>query len=276
MNRQRLILAILVGIFALSVLYAFWATPRQEKAPPRAAAPGPAAKGAAAAKPGQPSADRLNLGLLAQTPQPFPGAGRDIFRFHGGWSPMVEEPAAIEPVVLPAEPVEPPPPPTPEQILQQKISGFTFLGFLDKGGVKTVFLSSGGELYLVKAGDAFGREKSLIARAITPQELVVGSVTGEETVRVRLIENEALKPATLSSGGGGVREVSTGEMGAVRPGGGLFPSRRSVLRQRLATQPIPVEGEAAGDQQPPPNENVTQEELLKQEPPSGEGNGNAK
>ncbi|NJC88754.1 MAG: hypothetical protein FIB02_09575, partial [Desulfuromonas sp.] len=90
MNRKRLLLAALVGLLLLSLAYAFWAMPRQEKAPPRAEASRPAAKKPAAGKKEPPLADRLHLGLLAQLPQPFPGAGRDIFRFRGGGAPVAE------------------------------------------------------------------------------------------------------------------------------------------------------------------------------------------
>ena len=39
MNRQRLLLAILAVVLVLSLIYAFWATPRQEQAPARSAVP---------------------------------------------------------------------------------------------------------------------------------------------------------------------------------------------------------------------------------------------
>lgn len=277
MNRKRMLLAVLAGLLALSVIYAFWAMPRQEKVPPRAAAPRPAAQGAPG-KPGPAAADRLNLGLLAQLPQPFPGAGRDIFRFRGAPAP----PVAVVPVIpVPAPvpellpPPPPPPPPTPEQILREKIAGFTFLGFLDRGGVKTVFLSGASELYLVKAGDAFGKDKSLVAREITGQELVVGSIHDAATVRVKLVEKEALMPATLSGGdNAGVRKVPGTVSGGGRPAGALLPSRRSVLQQRATAPPIPA-GEEAHVQEEiqPPNENETQEAPAKEGLPGGEGNG---
>ncbi|TLM66056.1 MAG: hypothetical protein FDZ69_07715 [Deltaproteobacteria bacterium] len=84
MNRKRLILAALVGLLILSLIYAFWTAPRQEKAPPRVESQRPAAKKPAAGKKALPAAERLHLGLLSQAPQPFPGASRDIFRFNGG------------------------------------------------------------------------------------------------------------------------------------------------------------------------------------------------
>ncbi|MCM2264512.1 MAG: hypothetical protein NDI73_04900 [Desulfuromonadales bacterium] len=278
MNRKRLLLAALAGLLLLSLAYAFWAMPRQEKAPPRAETPRAVAKKPLAGKQEPPPADRLHLGLLAETPQPFPGAGRDIFRFRGGWAPVVEAPTMIAPPVAVVAPPPPPPPPTPEQILQQKVAGFTFLGFLDKGGVKTVFLSSAGDLFLVKAGERFGKGQELLAQEINATELVVRAGEGSETVRVKLVENEALKPTMLTSGGGGgVSGVPGTASGMARPGGGIFPSRRSVLPQRapLRTAP-PAEAENVEQDEPPPNENVTQEEPGKQGLPGGEGNGNTK
>lgn len=279
MNRKRMLLAVLAGLFALSVIYAFWAMPRQETAPPRAAAPRPEVKGPAA-KPGAPAADRLNLGLLAQRPQPFPGAGRDIFRFRGRPAPALSAPVAAVPSAQvpppePPPPPPPPPPPTPEQILREKVAGFTFLGFLDKSGVRTVFLSSAGELFLVKAGDLFGKDRSLVAREITDRELVVGSVHDSATVRVKLLEKEALTPATLSGGGNaGIRKVPGAVSGGGRPAGALFPARRSVLQQRTAAQPVPADGEGSiQEDAQSPNEEVNQVEPAKKELPGGEGNG---
>jgi len=277
MNRKRLLLAALVGLLILSLAYAFWAMPRQEKAPPRAGTPRPTAKKPAAGKKEPPPADRLHLGLLAQMPQPFPGAGRDIFRFRGGWAPPVEGAEEAMAPAVEAPPPPPPPPPTPEQILQAKVAGFTFLGFLDKGGVKTVFLSSAGELYLVKAGERFGKSRELLAQEINATELVVRAAEGPETVRVQLVENEALKPAMLAPGGsGGVSRIPA-VPGTVRPGGVSFPSRRSVLQQRASVPtPPPAEEEEVEQDEQPPNENVNQEEPQTQELPGGEGNGKAK
>ena len=270
MNRKRLLLAALAGLLVLSLSYAFWAMPRQEKAPPRIEAPRPAAPKTAAGKQAPPPADRLHLGLLAQEPQPFSGAERDIFRFHGGRLPALQEVEVTVPAVVVAPPPPPPPPPpTPEEILRGIVTQVTFLGFLDKGGVRTVFLSRGGEVFLVKAGEAFGKDKTLLAREISGRELVIGWVQGPETVRVQLVENEALKPATLSPG-------TTSGSGS-RPGGMSIPSRRGLLPSRAPVRPrvAPVEEEVIADEMQPPDDGVEQGETPNEEAPAGEGNGNA-
>ncbi len=276
MNRQRLVLACLAAVLALSLLYAFWAMPRQEKAPPRPVtatpAVGPAKAGKPAPvrkteKPARAPADRLLLDLLNREPQAFPGAGRDIFHLGGRVLAVVEaEPVKVEP------PPEPPkPPPTPEEILKGSLKDIIFLGFLDKGGKRTVFLNSGGEVFLVKAGERFGKEKELIAREITAKHLVVGWVDGPETVKVQLLENEKLQPATIS--GGAVGRVPSTISGGVSSKPVITAPRRRLLPQRAPSVP-PAEELPPGEQLPegnqPPPENISQEELLKQGLPSGE------
>lgn len=285
MNRKRLLLAALAGLLVLSLTYAFWAMPRQEKAPPRVETSRPAAKQPVAGKKEPPTADRLHLGLLAQEPQPFSGAERDIFRFHGGWAPTTQEVEALMPttVAAPPPPPPPPPPPTPEQILRGVVTQVTFLGFLDKRGVRTVFLSSGGEVFLVKAGEAFGKDKTLLAREISGRELVIGWVQGPETVRVQLIENEALKPATMTSGaaspvtGNGFRSGGT----SIPPRRGLLPPRsprpmQPPVEQKVIAEEMqpPVEEEDIPAEMQPPDDGAEQGEPPSEEAPAGEGNGN--
>ena len=275
MNRKRLLLAALAGLLLMSLVYAFWAMPRQKQAPPGAAATRPAVKAKVAGKPGKLAADRLHLGLLTQTPQPFPDAGRDIFRFKGGWAPSVEAPVVTAPPVE-VVPPPPPPPPTPEEILQQKVAGYTFLGFLDKGGKKTVFLSNAGELFLVKAGERFGKYKELQAQEINATELVVRSVKGPETVRVKLIEKEVLKPAMIGSGSPDSGSAP-GDMSTELLQGGSENAPTPRIPRRRRGPPPEVQEEAAEEVKQdvqPPDDGVKQEEPLKEGIPAGEGNGN--
>lgn len=282
MNRQRILLAALAGIFLLSLAYAFWAMPRQEKAPPREAAK-PATKRSVAVKKeqkgakGKPADERLHLDLLDTAAEEFPGAGRDIFRFHGGWSPAVEVPVAVAPPVQEvAPPPPPPPPPTAEQLLREKVNRFTFLGYLEKGGVRTVFLSGDGEIYLVKAGDHFGKGKELVAKEIGDKELVVGAAGVAEVVRVQLVENEKLTPTIFGTGENASSRSAAGAS-ALRSGRPNIVPRR-ILPQRVSPRtespPADQEAEQVETEEQPPDDGVKQEELLKQEPPGGEGDGN--
>jgi hypothetical protein len=289
MNRQRVLLAALVGLLLLSLAYAFWAMPRQEKAPPRDLSK-PATKSSTVVKKetkgakssrnardtkGKPSAERLHLDLLATTSESFPGAGRDIFRFHGGWSPAVEVPVAVAPPVQEVAPPPPPPPPTAEQLLREKVNRFTFLGYLEKGGVRTVFLSGDGEISLVKAGDHFGKGNELVAREVSDRELVVGAAGVAEVVRVQLVENEKLMPTVLGTGQAAPSRSDAGTSASRSGRPNVVPRR--ILPQRVPPRPeSPPADQEAGEVEPeeqPPDDGVKQEELLKQEPPGGEGDG---
>jgi len=286
MNRQRLVLSGLVVVLALSLLYAFWAMPRQEKAPPRETAPKPTASQSKTGKPVQsnkavkqlkPVSDRLLLELLSREAQEFPGAGRDIFRFGGMGQAVVVEAEPVEPVEVEPLPEPPKPPPTPEEILQGSLKDIVFLGFLDKGGKRTVFLTSGEDLYLVKAGERFGKNKELIAKEITAKQLVVGWVDGPETVKVQLLENEKLQPTTISSPSSGTSRGGVGFAGA-RPGAAKVAPRRLLMPQRTPSVPPPAVkppseepvDEDEGEDEGQPTENISQEELLEQGLPSGE------
>jgi hypothetical protein len=91
----------------------------------------------------------LRLDLLDSPRPPYKGIKKNIF------SPLkfpVPEPPKEEPV---AEPVlEPPPvvkpPPSPLETFKASI---TFIGFLEKEKDKTVFLTRGEDVFLVKRGD---------------------------------------------------------------------------------------------------------------------------
>ncbi len=200
MNRKRLILAALLGILALCLLYAFYATPRQQKAPPRAVVKA-ASKVKVTKQPVAESGEgRVHLDLLNSEPEPFPGAERDIFRFKQrrlppppvtiAPPPVLPEPELVAPVVLL--------PPTPIEVMQRALGQFTFLGFLEKSGEKTVFLSSGGELYIVKRGESFGAENEFEVAEIDGNLLKVRQAGQDALVEIPLIEQQKLS-ATISA-----------------------------------------------------------------------------
>jgi len=261
MNRKRLVLAALLGLLVLSIAYAFWAMPRQEQAPPRAATPRPAAKAkppgkmsqpaAKATPPGkasQPAANRLHLGLLAQTPQPFPGSGRDIFRFHGvgASAPAVD----VAPPVEEAPPPPPSPPPTPEELLRQALSSYKVLGFLEKGGVRSLFVTDGKDVLVIKSGERFGSRGNFIASEITATELVVAQKS-DPSVTVRLpLEVSSQEPAVMSP-----VSVPRPEVEAEPP---QFPPA-SQLGRRARVRPG-YGGEAAVPEEAPQPEGVPQPE----------------
>jgi hypothetical protein len=197
MRRKKVLLLILGGVLILSIAYAYWSMPRQETAPSRTAMSGakPASKSSAGIK-GKP-ATRLYLELMDVEFEPFPGSGRDIFRVRSRWTPPVMAPVTVVPVTE-APPPPPPPPPTAEELMQQSLSGYRVLGFLDKGEARSVFLSSGSDVLVLKSGKTFGDRNKFIVTEITATELVISSADRSVSVRVALDELANHEPAVMS------------------------------------------------------------------------------
>lgn len=195
MNRKRVILAVLLGVLALCALYAYFATPRLEKAPPEVASPRlrPAAKATVDIKSAEVQ-KRINFDSLVYEPQEFPGAKRDIFRFVQQRPVMIKPavPVVKAPVV---EIVEPKPAAEPVKVAIEPISTFTFLGFLEKAGEKTVFLSSGGNLFLVKRGESFGIDQEFVVEDIFDNTLKVRHTDQDRLITIPLIEQQKLRAA---------------------------------------------------------------------------------
>ena len=99
------------------------------------------------------------------------------------------------------------------------------------------------------------------------------------TVRVKLIEKQALKPGMALPGEGGSMLRQQALPAGLRQGGTSFPGRRAVPQQRLLPRPVtpPSEAEAKQDseqeEQPAPDDGGTQEEPPQEEPSGGEGDG---
>lgn len=215
MKRKPLLLIILLLVLALAVGYAFWATPRQQRVNPASRqAPGdttPTAKGLQA-----PREDGVRLDLLEEKTDRFPGYSRNIF---GSIlpPPPPSKPVVKAPPVAAAAPAPSPPPAAaaPAAPVLPQLASFTFLGYLEKGGEKTVFLSQDDELFVVKKGDRFGADKEFQVVGLTPEELVI-AVRGESRqITVPLVENQPLIPAFKAGKGG--RSPAAGRPSFPRP-----------------------------------------------------------
>ena len=199
MNRQRLILAILLGLLALAVVWSYFRLPRQQTVSVLKYTPGkqvtPAREsGASAASPvaGRNEQGTLRIDLLdRQTPE-FKGYRRNIFK-----PVFVDEIMVMKQKAVAMKPVPPPPPPPPPVALppqpaqpQRELARFTFLGFLKKDNRQTIFLAKDRDIFLVKKGDTFGGRFQ--ASSITDQALtILVTGTGEEIV-IPLIESHSL------------------------------------------------------------------------------------
>lgn len=208
MNRQRLILFILVIVFAAAVIWSYSAIPRPKTVGDLAYKPGQQAKQAkptklavAVTKKAALDANddsRLKITLLENEPAEFKGYRRNIFKpvFVDEVKMARQMAAAIKPppkvsmvpvqpvIIQPIQPAQPEPSP---------LARFTFLGFLKKGSVKTIFLAKDKDILLVKKGDKVANR--YVATEISDQALTLTVTdTGDEIV-IPLVENRPLATA---------------------------------------------------------------------------------
>jgi hypothetical protein len=198
MNRQRLILFILVIVFGCAAFWSYNAMPRPKTVSTLAKKTVQQSKPAVAApdKPVRTVVDdgtTLKIARLDNEMSGFKGYHRNIFK-----PVFVDE---MKVVKLPAAAIKPPPkllpppvapsaPPIVQQPETAPLARFTFLGFLKKGSVKTIFLANDKDILLVKKGDTVaGRYE---ATDISDQALTLTVTdTGDEIV-IPLVENRPL------------------------------------------------------------------------------------
>lgn len=179
MNRRKMLLGILLIVFVLSLVYAWFRTPRQQTVTTR---PAPAAPTSPlrSAPAGKPSAGPASA---AYYPLAFPEAEpaavvikRNLFMPLQSLEARAttKQTAAVKP--LPPPP--PPPPPTPQELARAEWNQYKLLGLLKKQGRLVVFLTIGNQIKLVRVGD------TLIAgyqvTSITDDLLLMRSAEGDE------------------------------------------------------------------------------------------------
>jgi hypothetical protein len=195
MNRQRLVLFVLVLLFAAAVVWSYITTPRLKTAPPAATKPvARTVKAFASPKAPVRSADdgsKLKMELLDKEQSGFSGYHRNLFKpfFVDEVKAVRQKAVAVKP---PPKPVSAPPVVAPVLVQPEAspLARFTFLGFLKKGTAKTIFLANEKDILLVKKGDKIaGRYE---ATDISDQALTLTVTdTGDEIV-IPLIENRPL------------------------------------------------------------------------------------
>lgn len=198
MNKRKLFLGLLLLILAAALVDAVRESPRQQSVAPATtravSAPSAPAPGATAAD----FADaRLQLELLNHEQQGFPGVRRDIF------SSAKIYPAPLPPPVVPREvesvaSAEAVPGPDPGAAmapsLTRDLAQFTFLGFLQKGGAKMLFLSSPDGIFIARQGDRFGKSKEFTVTDIAPEKLLIRRGDSPAIITVSLVEQNPLAP----------------------------------------------------------------------------------
>ncbi len=196
MNRQRLILFVLVILFAVASLWSYSAIPRLKTVSTPPNKPSPAARKpvvTAKEKTGRVVDDgtKLHIELLDVETETFKGYRRNIFRPIFVDELKVKKQKAV--ALIPPPKIVPALPPVQPAIVQPEaapLARFTFLGFLKKGAVRTIFLSKDQDILLVKKGDKIaGRYQ---ATEISDQALTLTVTdTGDEIV-IPLLENRSL------------------------------------------------------------------------------------
>lgn len=195
MNRQRLILFILVITFGFAVLWSYRAMPRTKTVSTLTYKPGQPAKSAVAAAVTDKTArvpddgTRLKTGLLDTELSGFDGYRRNIFKpvFVDEVKITRQKAVAVKP--SPKVPTSP----AAQMIIKPEaaaLARFTFLGFLKKGSLKTIFLAKDKDIILVKQGDIVaGRYE---ATDISDQALTLTATDSGDEIVIPLIENKPL------------------------------------------------------------------------------------
>jgi len=197
MNRQKAILAGTLALFACSLVYSFLRMPKLERVEKLTYQPGMTAKPVKTAQARGSDEGRVRLDLLERRQAGLPTGGRNIF--HSLFDSGTKKPA----IPLPPPPPPPPPPhvPPPVQVptapqvieptpLQRDMAKFTFLGFLKKDNRKTIFLTNGKEIFLVKKGDKISGRYDVTA--LTDDALTITSNEDGGEIIIPLVENRPL------------------------------------------------------------------------------------
>jgi len=199
MNRQRALLAALIAAFACSLVYSFLRMPRQKSVDKLTYQPGMTATPVKSVQNRDSDGARVRLELLERINGVPPTGGRNIFQplFATGVKkssiPLPPPPPPPEKrLPLPPLPVQAPPPPqavepTP---LQRDLATFTFLGFLKKENRKTIFLSNGKEIFVVKKGDKISGRYDVTS--LTDEALTILSLQDGGEIVIPLVENRPL------------------------------------------------------------------------------------
>ena len=197
MNRQKLVLSILLALLVCSLIYSFVRMPRQktvdrstyQSSQQTVSKPLKLALAEDSAK--------VRLDLLDRAGGAYRGGGKNIFR--GEFNEEVKKTRIPlpPPPPPPAKVITPPPPAAdvpPEQIkptqLQRDMANFTFLGFLKKESRKTIFLSNGKEIFLVKKGDRIAGKYDVTS--LTDEALTITSMLDGGEILIPLVENKPL------------------------------------------------------------------------------------
>jgi hypothetical protein len=186
MSRKKVVLALLLVVFACALAYSFLGGPKQRKADKLKFKPGMTAESLRpTVRPD--NGTRLRIDLLDGESPRFSGFRRNIFR------PVFSNMLAV---AMPAKPLKPPPPPppppppTPAQIAMEEMGRFVFFGYLQRENRKTVFLTRDNQIFLFRKGERiFGKYD---VTDISDNMMTIALAPGGEQVVIPLTQNRPL------------------------------------------------------------------------------------
>jgi hypothetical protein len=144
--------------------------------------------------------------------------------------------------VPPPAPVSSEPAFVPPEV-KQELARFTFLGFLEKENVKTVFLSSGEEIFLVKKGRTFGEGNEFYVTDLTPERLTIRHREDPRLITIPLVEQEPLVPSVPSRATRPFRRPEADYGRSNRPNGDFMRPEEAPVDEGDAFSPSQAEGE---------------------------------
>lgn len=269
---SKRLLGFLIPAFIASLIYGYLQMPQQErisagddkvKQSSQAKKKQQAEKANAIGNEGYP---RLRSDLLERKSQPYTGVRRDLFfaAFVAGQSKeeivvLPEEPpeVIVPPVVVAVDPPPPPPPPpSPQEVARQEISRYKFIGFFKKGGKQTIFLSTAGEVFLVRKGDYLGRDRNYYVLNITDTTMELRK-DGAGDFLIKLTDQESLSAVSLQEQR--KSEWAPASSRAVQPSASGTPGRE-MQGQEMNLPDHPPELVPVPDEEPPTEDQLQPEE----------------
>lgn len=248
MNRKKQVLFFLLVALVLAALYAWWSTPVQRELAEENPVGEPATR--PDVQPEERSAvdvQKVHLDLLKAGKKKYRTSKRDIFNYYQP-KPVVKKPKQI--VKEPVKPVVKEPPKPAAEVraqVRRQLARFTFLGFLVKNDERTVFLSKGEELFLVKRTDTFGDKNQFKVREINEEKLIISQDQAEGLIEITLVEEEPLIPSFAPEGAErpGVGKPASGQSDAQGPGGSVpaHEKRRPWFKETQSAPPRKAENE---------------------------------
>jgi hypothetical protein len=192
MTKKTLAGLLLLG-FALSLGYAFASFPRQRSVPPAGRekprrTSSPAGETVSHSPQIAPSGEQASV-------REYTGFKTDLFRPLFEKPPAPPKPKPHPPVAREKTPLPPPPEPImpPAPPVAKRLASFTYLGQVNKGAQRSIFLKEKGRIFIVDVGDDFGEKNEFRLVQVTEKEIRIETAELSDLIRIPLQEKKPLE-----------------------------------------------------------------------------------